>query len=221
MRITLLLTWLLASLVCAVVIDGRSRFSAPLTPIDTEAEKPSPLQLTIKVVSSEYCVGDSELDSLRLKVHFVYTNAGGQRLILYKGTPLLSRMMISRNSTDAAAKRFEVNSSLTQVTSGGTKCYKGSAPNSCFITLPPGDSYEVETTIGFFVVRGDVREITGAVQSGDHILQVEVPTWHESNKLAKELSSCWQQYGILWYEPITSAPLPVRVDKERKIADCP
>lgn len=183
---------------------------------NTRPENPA-LQLTMKIISGEYCAGDADLDSLRLKVRLVYTNTGKQPLILYKGSHLISRTMISRNSADAAAKRFEVNSLLTQLSSGGRNCYSGAIPSKCFVTLSPGKSFEVEAVAGVFVVRGDAREITGAVNSGKHVLQVEVTTWHESNKLAKSLRGRWLRHGLLWYEPITSAPAPFIVEKQRKV----
>ena len=139
------MNWLLKGLLLIVVsvcgFDGHTNFSRTRAETDNKQEQESPLQLTVKIVGSEYCTADSELDSLRLKVRLIYTNRGKQQLILYKGSRLISRTMISRNSADAAAKRFEVNASLTQLTSGGDKCYTGAAPNKCFVVLPPGASY--------------------------------------------------------------------------------
>ena len=181
----------------------------------------SPLRLSIKVEGEQYCIGDSELDGLRLKARLVYTNHGKEKLILYKGSTTISRLMISRTLADAAAKRFEVDSSITSATSGGAKCYRGRVPSTCFVSLQPNASYEVETNIRLFVVRGDAREITGAVMSGDHVLQVEVPTWHESNELAKQLARRWQQNGALWSTPVTSEPLLFTVKKEHQAVNCP
>lgn len=208
-------------LICFSLFTDRSRSIATITQSKADLEDERPLQLTLNVLSSEYCVGDSELDGLRLKVRLLYTNKGKQQLILYKGSRLVSRTMISRDFAEAAASRFEVNSSLTQLTSGGENCYKGAAPTRCFVVLPPGASYETEGIAGTFVVRGNGREIAGAVKSGNHVLQIEVITWHESNEMAKELRARWLRYGLLWYEPITSAPVPFTVEQQRKVVDCP
>lgn len=217
--------WLSKALLLVVIstcgLEGNTSFSGTRAETDNKQEQESPLQLTVKIVGSEYCAADSELDSLRLKVRLIYTNRGKQQLILYKGSRLISRTMISRNVADAAAKRFEVNASITQLTSGGDKCYAGAAPNKCFVVLPPGASYEVEGIAGIFVVRGDAREITGAVKSGDHLLQVEVVTWNESDETAKNLRARWLRHGLLWYEPITSVPAPFTVQQQRKAVDCP
>jgi len=222
MKLNLLSKGLLLIVISLSSLQGQTRFPVTRNHINgKEQERESRLQLTMKIASTEYCVGDSELDGLRLKVRLIYTNKSKHNLILYKGSRLISRIMISRNFADAAAKRFEVNASLTQLTSGGDKCYAGAAPNKCFIVLPPGASYEVEGIAGIFVVRGDAREITGAVKSGDHVLQVEVITWHESDEMAKNLRARWRRYGTVWYEPITSEPMPFTVEKQRKIVDCP
>lgn len=195
------------------VPSGEKQMSIPRTTIA--------LQLTMKIVGEAYCKGDSELDGLRLDVLFNYTNVGNQPLILYKGSNLVSRTMVSRNPVDAAAKRFELNSSLTQLTAGGSECFKGLVPNKCFVILTPDSSYEVKGVVGIFAVRDDARRIEGAISSGEHVLQVEVPTWPESNELAIKFRSLWQPSGCLWYEPLTSSPMSFTVAKQRKIVDCP
>jgi hypothetical protein len=206
-------------LIFACIVNYRSAPSHDLASVDSQKERP--LQLIMKIVGEGYCIGDSELDGLWLKVRLVYTNNGKEPIILYKGSTAISRLMISHNLMEAAAKRFEINSSLTQITSGGENCYMGSVPTSCFVSLPPRACYEVETTVQVFVVRGDAREITGAVKSGDHVLQVEVPTWHESNQLANELISRWRRNGRLWHEPVMSEPIRFTVAKDHKVIDCP
>jgi hypothetical protein len=209
---------IVVSLCC---LDLGVSVSAPRTDEKRSKHEPeSGLELAIKIVSSEYCGADPELDSMRLKVRLTFTNRRKEPLILYKGASLVSRIMISRNYADAAAKRFEVNSSLTQLTSGASRCYKGATPTNCFVVLPPDASFEVETVVGVFVVRGDAREIAGAVKSGNHVLQVEVVTWHESDELAKDLRAKWARSGVLWYEPVTSTPLPLTVHQQPKVTDC-
>jgi hypothetical protein len=212
---------LLLALVFLSIVNGESGLPCTVRQANTaESEAPS-LQLTAKILNQEYCVGDSELDGLRLKLRLIYTNKSKQQLILYKGSRLVCRIMISRDFAEAAANHFAVNSSLTQLMSGGEDCYKGAAPSKCFVVLPPGASYETEGIAGTFAVRGDVREIAGAVKSGDHVLQIQVITWDESDEIDKKLRVQWLRHGLLWYEPITSAPVPFTVPRERKIVDCP
>jgi hypothetical protein len=79
----------------------------------------------------------------------------------------------------------------------------------------------VKAVVGIFAARHDAKQIQGGITSGEHILQVEVPTWPESNELATKLRSLWQPSGCLWYEPLTSSPMSFTVEKHRKVVDCP
>lgn len=182
-------------------------------------EKPS-LQLSTSIISQKYCTGDAELDGLRMKLLLHYTNTGQQPLILYKGSSFVSRSMVSRNSEDAAAGRFEVNTSLTQVTDGSDVKVEAPTPGALFVILAPGASYDTEESISVFAVREGVRRIEGAISSGEHVLQIEVPTWPASNDLARKLQDRWQQSGRLWYEPVISEPMRFKVERKRALVDC-
>jgi hypothetical protein len=187
----------------------------------SSGQEKAPLQLTISLNSKKYCTGDAGLDALRMNLKLRYTNFGEQPLILYKGSNLISRLMISRSFEDATAGRFEVNASLTHVTDEGGAKLEMPTPGSLFVILPAGASYETQASISVFAVRDEARRIEGAIDSGEHVLQVEVPTWPASNGLAKKLHDLWRQSGCLWYEPVISAPMRFKVEKERKIVDCP
>ena len=139
-----MINWSLKTLaICLSLLNAQSCLLYAVDQGNPQTDARS-LQLTTTILSEEYCVGDSELDGVRLKLRLIYTNKGKQQLILYKGSSSMSRIMISRDFAEAAANHFEVNSSLTQITSGGEDCYKGAAPSKCFVVLPPGASYKTE-----------------------------------------------------------------------------
>lgn len=224
MKVRCLQSTVLLCLIYVTVANVPSLAYTPVaaTPTRTAQQKESlPLQLTATPIDQQYCMGDSELDSLQMKVNLTFTNIGTRRLILYKRSDFISRIAISRNVEDAAAKKFEVNASVTQVTDGEKIDFKRSVPNSAFVILSPGTSYEMETVVTVFAVRGDAGEIAGAISSGEHVLQVEVSTWPDSKTLAEELRRRWQRSGCLWYGPLTSVPMPFMVEKQRKVVDCP
>jgi hypothetical protein len=179
-----------------------------------------PLQLTTTIVSLKFCRGDAELNSLQIGLQLKFTNAGRQNLILYKGSNLISRIMISRNLKDLMSERLEVNSSLTQVTEMGTIQIEGLTPSKLFTILRPRASYKLETTISVLIAQGNTRGIAGAITDGEHLLQIEVPTWPSSDGLAKKLHNLWQRSGYLWYEPIISIPMPFKVKKDHTAVDC-
>lgn len=179
------------------------------------------LKLTMTVIEKQYCKADSELDGLRMKLKLTFTNTGSQQIILYKGSNSVSRLIVTRNLRDSSANKIEVNATLTQITAGKGINLKTHIPNQAFVILPPGGSYEVEATVTVFAVRNDMREITGAVASGEHALQIEVSTWPFSKSFAHKLRNRWQKSGTLWYEPITSIQMPFTIEKQRQVVDCP
>jgi methionine-rich copper-binding protein CopC len=222
MKVRWLQVVLLLALLCVVVAKIGLYAHAKVANITPTAEQKESMPLKLKVVllNQQYCVGDSELDSLKMKVRLTFTNAGSQRIILYKGSDLVSRVTISRKDADAAAKQVEVNASVTQVVNVESRVFKGSTPNSAFVVLLPNASYEMETIITIFAVRNDDNQIAGAVTSGEHDLQIQVSTWPDSKAVAEELRSRWQRSGCLWYDPITSAPVLFEVERQRKVLDC-
>lgn len=189
------------------------------TQVNVSEHKDS-LQLTTSITKQKYCTGDAELDSLRLVLRLNFTNIGQQNLILYKGSNLVSKLMISQNLKDLSDRRFEVYASLTQVAEESNEKVGGPVPNKSFIILPSGATYKTEAIISIFAVRGNASGITGAVAAGEHFLQLEVPTWPASNELAKKSRSLWQRSGCLWYEPTISVPMAFKVEKERAVVDC-
>ncbi len=199
MKATYMLVALLLCCGCLIACIAQSGVHARVTTEQTSSEqRKSSLQLTISVISQKYCAGDGELDGLRMNLLLHYTNTGQQPLILYKGSNLVSRLMVSHTPEDAAARRFEVNALLTQVTDGSKVKVETTTPGALFVILPPGASYDTEESVSVFAVRDDASRIEGAIGSGEHVLQVEVPTWPASNDLAKKLHDLWQRSGCLW-----------------------
>lgn len=205
---------------CVVTFYAQPRSRSATRQADNAQQK-KPLQLTASIINQKYCVGDAELDVLGINVRLTFTNIGRQPLILYKGSSLVSRIMISRNQEDAAARRFEVDATFTHVTTGGRKRIDEPVPGKLFVILPPGGSFETETGASVFVAREESGKIEGSVKSGDHVLLVEVATWTGSKELAERLRTRWQRYGLLWYEPVISQPLPFKVEKRRVVENCP
>lgn len=187
-------------------------------------ETQKPLRLTLKVTDSRYCVGDDEIDGLLLKLRFVYENRTAGPVILFKSSPQPTRVMIARTLKDATAQQYEIDFTQTWYSDNGndepSACYKEAAPGNCFVTIAAGSSYEVDGDARVFAVRGDVKDVPGAVKSGEHALQLVVPTWSESGKLAQELTNRWRAHGTLWSKPLTSEPLTFTIDKDRTVVAC-
>lgn len=179
------------------------------------------LRLSVKIIRRSYCRGDFELDGVNFDGTFTFTNTGAQTLILYKGSGRIARVMAGRNVEDLALGRFELNSSLESMSTPFNRDdFKGSAPNSYFVKLPPGGSYVVSKGFGVFAVRGDKRKIGGALLSGEYAVQVEVTTWPDRTDFAEELGKRWKSSGGLFYQLVTSSPVAVTIEKERRVKRC-
>ena len=203
-----------------LVVGGASQLSTATSEGQIAPDQPSSLQVTARIIKQDYCVGDSELDGVRLRLKLIYTNKTKEPVIVEKGGPLVPRIMVSRSIAEASANRFEVNASQTEFTTGGDKCYGGARPNKCFVVLAPGASYETEVGIRAFVVKENVREIVGVMKAGPRVLQVQVLPWISSKEMAKKLQTRWAKYGSLWLQPLITAPTPFEVPVQRKLIEC-
>ena len=187
----------------------------------TAQHDPPLVHLELGIIQQEYCPGDAELDRIRLKLRLRFTNSGSDNVILYKGSNVVIRIMVSRDVDSAQSHVYEVDGSLTTLYAGDPKINVTTLPNKLFVILRPTEFFETTRELSVFVVRDDVRRITGAILSGDHVLQIQVLTWPDSVKPAEKLRADWQDKGLLWYDALVSAPVKLHVPKTRTIKQCP
>lgn len=181
-----------------------------------------PLQLTTTIIRKKYCKNDDSSLALNLKLQLRYTNVGNQPLILYKGSKLIHRHTTSRSVEDAEAKRFTSDYSLSIYSEGGSEINKSSL-DRLFVILQPGDKYEREALniVALRVVPDATEAPAGALPPGEYFLQVETSSWPESDELAKDLHNQWRQSGLLWYDPVVSVPMQLKVERRRSVVECP
>ena len=174
------------------------------------------LQLTTEIVGQRYCTGDADLDGVLLELRLVYRNTGTSPLILYKRSTDVYQIIV-RKTADGTP---EVNSHLSWYSDGPWKV-EASSLRKLFVVLPPNTTFETRTRTRVFVTRDDSTHFQGAVESGDHYLQVTIPTWHGSQELADAMQQKWRSNGILWHNAVTSLPMKFTIAKQRTIRDCP
>lgn len=187
-----------------------------------QPEKELALKLTTEFLGQRYCKGDMELDGVRLELKLRYQNMGSRQLILYRASDSVYHVNVSRSIADAAAGgRYEVNSHLSWYSDGEPRDFRESSLNKAFVILPPGGVYETKTVAGVFVTReGVVERIDGSVESGEHYIQVTIPTWYGTQGAADRSRKKWGRRGFLWTESVTSSPARFVVDRQREVVDC-
>ena len=174
------------------------------------------LQLTTEIVGQRYCTGDADLDGLLLELRLVYRNAGTSPLILYKASTYVYEIVV-RKTTDGAE---ELDVQVSWYFDGPWNV-DASSLRKLFIILQPNATFETRTKTRVFVTRDDSIHFKGSVESGDHYLQVTIPTWHGSQELANAMQRKWRSNGILWHNAVTSLPMKFTIAKQRTITDCP
>ncbi len=178
------------------------------------------LQLVTEVTKETYCEGpDPELFTLRLLLRLSFTNVGGQRLILERGSKSVPVVRISKTAEDAIASQFETTIDNYVITNNSKAPSVPKAPPlSGFVILATGQTYDTSAEITIPVPR--VNPVATIINAGSHYLQVGVWTWDESQNEAEVRRKAWQATGLLWSESVLSRPMPFTVRSQAKPSDC-
>jgi hypothetical protein len=179
------------------------------------------LQLTASIVNQQSCAVSENLDTLRLTLQLRYTNAGREKLILYRGNRLFFQIFINRGGEDvAAAGRNELRATHSRYFDEQPEKISAPAPGGVFTTLAPGATFETRQVIQVPVARTGAALYNVSIPEGEHVLSVAASTWYESKKLAEELRERWRSRGLLWTDPLVSNPVAFSVGKTRATVTC-
>ena len=188
--------------------------------VSAQAKPPKPaLQLSADIVSQNYCAVTSDAASLEMKVRLRYRNIGSQKIILYKGHDLFYQTRI-RGAPGNAAGPYEVWVVNSRYFDEEVEPIDQTTPSKVFLGLPPGAVYEREIMIGVGLVNDKVERGDSSIRAGDHTLQLIVSTWYKSRSLAQKLRQEWLRKGLLWSEPLFSAPIHFLVQRPRLLGPC-
>ena len=177
----------------------------------------SSLRLATSVVEQSYCSNGD----VRMSLRFQYTNTGSGSIILPRYSFAFPRYTISRSEKAAARRHHEIelNTFLRTILDQPYPT-RGREPSpEMFVILKPGEVYEIETRpYGADVVirNSPARRLS----KGTHVLQISVSTWNEPIALAQELSVIWSKYGILWWQGVTSEPMPFKIENPSSTIKC-
>ncbi|HEV7844440.1 MAG TPA: hypothetical protein VGO69_12180, partial [Pyrinomonadaceae bacterium] len=75
------------------------------------AQADSPEQsliISARIVSQQYCANSPNMMTLQMRLQLRYTNAGSQKLILYRGDDLFYQARIRGRAREAMGKPYEV-----------------------------------------------------------------------------------------------------------------
>lgn len=194
-----------------------------LSPTATTSAQPNrpapPLQLSADIVSQNYCAVTSDSAALEMKLKLRYRNITSQKIILYKGHDLFYQTRI-RSAPGNAAGPYEVWVVNSRYFDEEVEPIDQTSPSKVFLSLTPGAVYTREIMIGVGVVNDKVQRGDSSIGAGDHTVQLIVSTWYKSRSLAQKLRQEWQRKGLLWSDPLVSAPIHFVAQQPRLLAPC-
>lgn len=177
------------------------------------------LQLTTEIIRQQYCKNDCELDGLDLELKLRFLNTWDRPIILYKGSGIVYREMISPNLKDANAGLYEYDVHKQVLIAGGSKVNAYSL-KKLFVIIPPGGIYETKTRTRIIIRREGVGNIRGSIGNGEHCLEVKVSTAFDAKIPVDKLRETWKRSGFLWTEAVYSLPMKFNVASQRKLVKC-
>lgn len=220
--------WLLSTLLMFVIYtpllpvsphDGMRR-----TKDEPAKQAQASLELATSIVRQRYCKSSDSAgyNTLRLDLRLRYKNIRQQDVILYKGSKIAYRQMVSASVQDATRMHYILDLSLMADVTGAAEIARGPLPDKNFVVLPPGATFETMATTGgiLFLKRSDEEKTADSLGTGEYVLQVQVSTFPYQQSLENELRERWKASGELWTSDITSRPMTFKVEKNRKALDC-
>jgi hypothetical protein len=178
-----------------------------------------PLQLTAEVIDQRYCSIKPDKITLQLKLRVRYTNLGAERLIIYQGHDLFYQIKV-RSDAASGVQPYEVLLMNMYYFDEEFERIDASSPGKVFEKLAPREVFERELITGLGVTDHDKDRSSTAVKPGPHTVQVIVSTWYQTPQLAVKLREQWQRKGVLWTQPLTSAPVSLVIEKPAAAPPC-
>jgi hypothetical protein len=209
---------LIGLLLFAIPTKTVAQTSAPIGNDSSSPQAPPDgrLQLSTSITKEQYCF-DGYSPRLQLTLRLGFTNVGSTRVLLDKSSSVIERSLVSRNSNDAAAKKYLAETTYSY--NLGRILREGLPDESFFVTLEPNESYSLDKDLGQLLYDG-TKDSRDDLHPGNYVLQIRVGTW--SYALPSEpYRKLWREKGFLWTKMTTSLPMPFTVVKQRQFAKCP
>jgi hypothetical protein len=123
--------------------------------------------------------------------------------------------MVSRDLTAASKKEYEQD---LRYDDPGANTGLDSPLFSDFAIVEPGKPLEFEEPVSVYLFN-EKRQAERFLNEGLHFLQVDVGSWPyvaDPTFFRKK----WSDKGYLWFEGITSEPMPFTIEKDRPVVKC-
>ena len=188
-------------------------------PLTLFAQSPRPLQLTAEVIEQRYCSISPDKITLQLKLKVRYSNLGAERLIIYQGHDLFYQIKVSSDPA-TETRPYEVLLLNMHYFDEEFELIDARSPGKVFERLGPREFFERQLFTGLGVTDDHKERSSTTVKPGRHTVHVIVSTWYQTPQLAEKLRQQWQRKGLLWTQPLTSAPVSIVIEKPAAAPPC-
>jgi len=189
-------------------------------PVNSISLSERPLIATAEIISQKYCPGDADLFRVDLDLQIKYENRTNKVLILDKQFgKFADEQIIAKSKESLALKDYESYPIFDQfVHEEDPKDFKPSVDlmRSNFILLPPGQILKIDTIVEAFVWYESKLLGKGAINYGDHVLQMGFTSWSYKAK-ASQFAEPWSKFGQLVTDIIYTEPIAFQIPKNPKI----
>jgi len=204
-----------------------SRFVIPLIAAGTlglaiasfSSDAEERLTPTAELISQKYCSLDDGLFRVDITLHLKFENRSDKVLILDKQFGrFTSRNIIAKNSESLANRDYEYDPIFDSFADDDPPHFKPATHflSSNFFLLASGQSFERVTTVGLFAWYTSAPGRKGAINYGDHVLQIGFPGWRYAAK-ASQFEEAWRKFGQLVTEEIYTEPITFQIPRNPQI----
>lgn len=173
------------------------------------------VELNTDLIKLEACSGDQLRFTLRLN----FINKGKNIVILDKRSTAVTQYMLSRNFRNATKKKYEVIVPIFWSLDGAGMTMESVPDESQFVVLKPGETYSPIRVLTS-VFGHDSSNDGSKPLRGLNFLQMVVLTWYYPRASNIKWREQWQTKGYLWSDPITSLPMPFKVENKIPVVNC-
>ena len=172
----------------------------------------SPIKLTVTTLNVRYCQSDSETYTAQFSFWAEYRNVSDQPLALVLGSEVPSKLIAAANERDLAAGVLQLRMDLESYPAdAGTNAILGENVRAEKTTvIRPGQPAHSKFQVSV-PVRHVSKNIPGTVESGKHVLVVEVALRSKVPAGAPE--------GFRWIA-VRSQPVFVDLQTEQRLHSC-
>lgn len=189
---------------------------AVLPPALILGQSPPSLVLRPEILESRYCLENSGLATLHVRLRLEFNNDGKVPIILLGGTPLLAFTLRSADDGRGPVSKIEQQFPRQQIIDMSKENATTPDPAIAVVIRPGESSYREDELLIPLKAASPPAPLLGTEQD----LSIKVDPWPDKRRQGEILRQRWAQTGFLWLEPVDSSNVRLHIEYNPKIGPC-